>query len=1164
MIDLGGVAASGAAGSRTAAGVGSFYVTGGTLPREAPSYVERQADHELYDAVRAGECTYVLTARQMGKSSLMVRTASRLREAGVAVAVLDLTAVGQNLDAEQWYDGLLGLLARTLDLEEELEDFWLKHGRLGPLQRWMAALRDVVLAKVPGPVVLFIDEIDAVRSLPFSADEFLAALRECYNRRVEDPEFRRLAFCLLGVAAPSDLIRDTRTTPFNIGRRIDLDDFTPDEAATLARGLEPGKDGTFRRSTREAEALLGRVLYWTGGHPYLTQRLCQAAANDGNVRRARDVDRLCAALFLSASARDRDDNLLLVRERILRGAGPAGNADLAALLDLYGKVRAGKRVADEDTNSLCTILKLSGLVRSCAQQGLRLPPLDSPHLVVRNRIYERVFNRNWVAHHMPDAELRRQRSAYRRGLRRATALSAVVVCVIGALAWTAFRSADDRRLALVAARRDRDGAGDLLYVSQMNLAHVALKEGKTVRAQRLLELHRPGKGETDRRDFVWRYLWRLCRGQDRHTYPARAGEVNAVSYSPDGKSLAIAGADGVVEFWDTKRATLMTTLPAHRGSCRATFSPDGRLLATVGGQDGTVKLWDLFRRRLGQPVLRRQFKTSKRIFPRILFTPDGGTLIAGSEKGTVRLWDLRSGRLSPAADRTIPIRTADPMDLSPDGGTLALCASGPEGGGISLWDIRSGKIRRLPVSLPPTGGLVECVAFSPDGRMIATGTRGTVVLWEARGGQRLRTLRGHEGVVFSLAFSPDGKMLASSGLDPTVRLWDPKTGRLLAFRQGHTRRVASIAFSPDGRTLASGSRDRTARLWDTDLRIIQAAERERTGAETLASGSDSVGAIAFSPDGRLLAEVRAKSVALWNVATRRRAGPALLKEPDAKPYGVRSACQFSPDGKLLASANRDGSIGLWDVETRARVGVIRGNPAIVSSLCFAAGGILVSANGGGSTGSAASRRFWDLTSGRLLADSPGDSSRVQGAVAVSPDGGTIAAAGPHQRVELWDAASLRKMGSLEGEVAATSLAFSPDGRLIAAGENEGSVFIWDRVSGKVVRRLVGHVAPVLSVAFSPDGKTVASGGMDGTVRLWNPNADQEEATLTGHEDWVWALAFSPDGSLLASGGPDGTVRLWQAGSFSESDRSPGASRPQVVRRSGDKRESDKVAFRTPR
>src|SRR5258708_10322828 len=156
----------------------------------------------------------------------MVRNGTRLREEGTSVVSLDLTGVGLILSAEQWYDSLLNLLARALDLEDELEEFWLGSERFGPLQRWMLALREVVLKNVPGKIVLFVDEIDAVRSLPFSADEFFAAIRQCYNLRAEDSEYCRLTFCLLGVATPSDLIPDTRTTPFNIARRVDLHDFT--------------------------------------------------------------------------------------------------------------------------------------------------------------------------------------------------------------------------------------------------------------------------------------------------------------------------------------------------------------------------------------------------------------------------------------------------------------------------------------------------------------------------------------------------------------------------------------------------------------------------------------------------------------------------------------------------------------------------------------------------------------------------------------------------------------------------------------------------------------------------------------------------------------------------------------------------------------------------
>src|SRR5262245_11005557 len=199
----------------------SFYVTGGTLHCDAPSYVARDADRQLFEALATGEFCYVLTARQMGKSSLMVRTAARLEEEGIAAVVLDLTALGQNLTAEQWYDALLNAVGKRLGLEEALEEFWSAHPRLAPLPRFMAALRRRVLAPFPRQSVLFLDEIDVVPALPFSTDEFFAAIRACYNARTQDPELRRLGFCLLGVASPSDLIRDTRLTPFNIGQRIE-------------------------------------------------------------------------------------------------------------------------------------------------------------------------------------------------------------------------------------------------------------------------------------------------------------------------------------------------------------------------------------------------------------------------------------------------------------------------------------------------------------------------------------------------------------------------------------------------------------------------------------------------------------------------------------------------------------------------------------------------------------------------------------------------------------------------------------------------------------------------------------------------------------------------------------------------------------------------------
>ena len=129
----------------------TFYVTGGTLRQDAACYVERQADKDLLDGLLKGEFCYVLTSRQMGKSSLMVRTAGKLREQGTHVAVLDLTAIGQNLTPEQWYDGLVLRMGRQLRMEDELEDFWEANRQLGPCQRFFTALQEVVLARLSVP-----------------------------------------------------------------------------------------------------------------------------------------------------------------------------------------------------------------------------------------------------------------------------------------------------------------------------------------------------------------------------------------------------------------------------------------------------------------------------------------------------------------------------------------------------------------------------------------------------------------------------------------------------------------------------------------------------------------------------------------------------------------------------------------------------------------------------------------------------------------------------------------------------------------------------------------------------------------------------------------------------------------------------------------------------
>lgn len=355
----------------------TMYAVGGTVQASDGVYLSRRADDELYEACRAMKYAYILTTRQVGKSSLMVRTANRLQTEGTRCVLLDLSRFGVKLSAEQWYLTVMATIQRQLELKTNAVDWWRSNEQLSMSERLALFFQKVMLSEVRDKVVIFVDEIDTTRSLPFS-DDFYAVVRSIFHSRVETPEFNRLSFVLIGVATPADLIQDPLRTPFNIGQPIELTDFTFDEALPLAEGLGP--------SRQNAVDVLRRLLYWTAGHPYLTLKLCRAiAVVQQSSWSMAQVDQLVAQTFFGKGG-DQDHNLQYVASMLTKRA-----PDLEKVLTTYRAVLRGWRaVPDEEPTLIGTHLKLSGVV--CRQKAT---------LRMRNEIYKKAFDERWIKEHLP-------------------------------------------------------------------------------------------------------------------------------------------------------------------------------------------------------------------------------------------------------------------------------------------------------------------------------------------------------------------------------------------------------------------------------------------------------------------------------------------------------------------------------------------------------------------------------------------------------------------------------------------------------------------------------------------------------------------------------------------------------------------------------------------
>ncbi|MCP2727631.1 CHASE2 domain-containing protein [Limnofasciculus baicalensis] len=431
-----------------------YRFSGGSLDPEDPTYVRRSADKDFYKGLKAGEFCYVFNSRQMGKSSLRIQTKYKLQSEGIACAEIDLTGIiSKETTKEQWYLDIIKELIGSFQLKINRRTWWREHNDLSLGLRFKVFIEEILLAQIKEKIVIFFDEIDRVIDLNFELDDFFALIRAFYSKRATNPDYKRLTFALLGVAIPSDLIQDRKRTPFNVGHAIDLKGFQLNECVTLEKGLV-GK-------VSHPQRVLEEVLKWTGGQPFLTQKLCWIVANSETLipddSEAKSVDDLVRLrLIENWESQDNPQHLRTIRDRILHSQDSSEQ-----LLKLYQKILKRGAIPAKDSREEIE-LQLSGLV--VKRDG---------KLTVYNPIYESVFNETWVKEQLNSFQ---SESPIIPGWTPLVASLAVTVLVMG-VRWLGLlqslelktfdqlmrklplESEDNRFLIIGADERDIDGDG---------------------------------------------------------------------------------------------------------------------------------------------------------------------------------------------------------------------------------------------------------------------------------------------------------------------------------------------------------------------------------------------------------------------------------------------------------------------------------------------------------------------------------------------------------------------------------------------------------------------------------------------------------------------------------------------------------------------------------
>ncbi|MCW6051524.1 AAA-like domain-containing protein [Lyngbya sp. CCAP 1446/10] len=845
----------------------SYYQVGGSLTNNSPNYVKRQADDDFYNGLKGGEFCYVLNSRQMGKSSLQVRTIQRLRDEGIACAAIDISEIGnRSVTPEQWYAGLLRILENNFNLSDvvNVRTWWRDRNFLTPVQRLSEFIETILLANISSNIVIFIDEIDSILALDFPADDFLALIRSCYNKRANNSEFDRLTWALLGVASPTDLCRDknlSSNTPFNIGKAIELTGFDETEAQPLAAGLA--------ELTDSPQEVLREVLYWTGGQPFLTQKLCKLLfENAGLIQNPKEwVEKVVRLKIVENwESQDVPEHLSTIRDRLFRE-----NQRIIRRLGLYQQILQQIEIVPDGSAEQME-LRLSGLIVKHREK-----------LTSSNPIYQAVFNQDLIAQKLE--KLSPYSEAIKFWLNSNSQDDSQLLRgedLQSALVWAADKSlrnedfqfltasqkvilSDQNQLLLAATLETKKAVSDAAKaLTEANAAKRKAKQwigiGSAVLAgsligaigfstlayqrfklaQASIEIEQNGSDalllavsqKTENTQALSEALLRaIASGEKLKTLVNN--KPNLEQYPATRPLLAL---QIILDKISKKQQIKASSFPqvvkwqAHVGAVTSvSFSPDRQILATAGIDD-RVRIWNFSGSKIAE------WKALQQSVNIVSFSPDGKFLATAGKDGTVKFWNLSGENIS-----SFQALEGSVTSISFSSDDKFLAAAGIDSS-AAIWPLsKQPKVISSTVKLPGHNGLVRSVNFSPNGEFLTTlDGKSTVRIWNVSG-QLKKTLPVQ---AIGISFSPAQQQyrFATVTLNGKVGLWNLSEKQLINEFQTLHFDAKSISFSPDGERLATVGIDKTVRLWNLAGRQVAQFEFE-----------ENVVSVGWSRDGKQIA-----------------------------------------------------------------------------------------------------------------------------------------------------------------------------------------------------------------------------------------------------------------------------------------------------------------------